>query len=701
MKLKPHTPMYRSISAEMLQSEVTQRQLGFLSGLSNALVVIFGCFLALTASLSVPLLQQYPIENTLRPAVKRPLLLVGSDRQIFAERGDCVAEPVTLKQMPRHLVDALVSMEDRRFFEHRGVDLRGILRAAMRNYHAGTAREGGSTITQQLVKMSFLSSAKTLERKVDEVLLAAWLELRLTKAQILERYLSSAYFGEGCFGVRAAAKHFFNKPVGELNVSESALLVALLRSPTQLTRNNLEDARQRAKLVLRAMVREGRLTEAQRAGLQPAVLDPARTQEFGSDYADWLADGLLPEIENPHSQQPIRVYTTFDPALQRLAQDALKSVIEKQGKRVKATQAALVAMRTDGRVVAMVGGRDRALSQFNRAVQARRQPGSSFKTFVYLTALRAGAQPEMIRTDEPISIDGWEPKNYGDGYRGPVTLTEAFAASINTVAVKLSEEVGRDAVIATARDLGITSPLAPNPSLPLGTSEVSLLELTSAYASIAAGAYPVKPWGVAGLDNNPAGGGEPPLDAGVWKLDDAPVMREMLSAVVDGGTGRGAGLPITAYGKTGTSQEYRDAWFIGFAGNLVVGVWVGNDDFTPMRGVTGGSLPVEIWNRFMRGALKTDKGFVRKLPKVAAFEARAREPARIASSFDPSGSSETAVSLVRRQEPRERTQFGQTLTGGYFEPEAPRYERYDRSGSRGGVSRDFQNRLNDMGWPGQ
>ena len=327
-----------------------------------------------------------------------------------------------------------------------------------------------------------------------------WLEKRLTKNQILERYLSSVYFGKGCFGVRAAARYFFDKPVGELNVSESALMVALLRSPTRFS-INLDEARQDASLVVRAMVRDGRLDEARLAHLQPARLVAARADEFGAYYADWLADSLQMEMKDRHSQQPVQVYTTFEPALQRIAEKAVQKVLDKQGGRLHASQAALVAMRTDGRVVAMVGGKDWEASRFNRAVQARRQPGSAFKTFVYLAALQAGARPDMVLADEPVSIDGWEPKNFGGGHRGNVTLTQAFSSSINTVAVKVSEAVGRDAVIGTARDLGITSPMAPNASLALGTSEVSLLEMTAAYAAIAAGVYPVKPWGIAGLEH--------------------------------------------------------------------------------------------------------------------------------------------------------------------------------------------------------
>jgi penicillin-binding protein 1A len=403
------------------------------------------------------------------------------------------------------------------------------------------------------------------------------------------------------------------------------------------------------------MVRSGRLGKAQAAGLQPArIVAVPQPDESGGYYADWLADSLQKEISDPHSQQPAQVHTTFEPVLQRIAEKAVRSVLKREGRDSNASQAAVVVMRTDGRVVAMAGGVDRAASQFNRAVQARRQPGSAFKMFVYLAALRAGAQPDMVFADEPVSIDGWEPKNYGGGYRGNVTMTEAFSSSINTVAVKVSEAAGRENVIATARDLGITTPMAPNPSLPLGTSEVSLLEMTAAYAAIAAGAYPVKPWGVAGIGARPADGGTPPPGAGIWKLAEAESMRELLSAVVDGGSGNAAQLPIPAYGKTGTSQSHRDAWFIGFAGNLVVGVWAGNDDGSPMDGVTGGSIPARIWRRFMREALDDDTGFQRKLPQIAVFEARGQVPPERPSSLASLAESAVVADTEPRKHRRSR-----------------------------------------------
>jgi penicillin-binding protein 1A len=399
------------------QPAAAGRLFGFLSGLSNAILIGGFALLGAAAAFEATLNERYPIEHTLRSPARLPLVLIGADGQPFAKRGECIAGPVTLNELPRHFIDAVLAREDRRFYSHIGIDPRGILRAVRRNYKAGVIREGGSTITQQLAKISFLTSRTTFGRKLEEALLALWLEKRLTKNQILERYLSSVYFGKGCFGVRAAARYFFDKPVGELNVSESSLLVALLRSPARLS-TNLDEARQDASLVVRAMVRDGRLDEERLAHLQPARLVAARPAEFGAYYADWLADSLQKQMKDRHSQQPVQVYTTFKPALQRIAEKAVQKVLDKEGGRLHASQAALVAMRTDGRVVAMVGGRDWAASRFNRAVQARRQPGSAFKTFVYLAALGSGASPSVVLADEPIFIRSWEPESFGGGHCG-------------------------------------------------------------------------------------------------------------------------------------------------------------------------------------------------------------------------------------------------------------------------------------------
>ena len=565
-----------------------------------------------------------PVSNfslsELDPPSQRTLVLYAADGRPFARRGGCVAELVTLSEVPPHFVDALLSMEDRRFYYHLGIDPIGLARAAQRNRAAGRIVEGGSTLTQQLIKYSFLSSDRTLDRKKKEAWLALSLELRLSKDEILERYMSSAYFGQGCYGLRAAARQYFNKEVAALDVPESAYLVALLKSPSYFA-ENVAAAKERAELVLDAMVENGKIEPQRRADLTPARPRSQPSESYGSYYADWVAGTT--RVPETGDFSPLPVHTSFDPHLQQVAMDAVEAVLAKDGERQGASQAAMVVMRTDGRVLAMVGGRSHADSQFNRAVQARRQPGSSFKLFVYFAALRGGLTPDSTVVDKPIAIGNYEPENFGHRYRGAISVRQAFASSINTVAVRLSEAVGRGAVIAAARDLGITTPIEPAPSLALGSFEVSLLELTSAYCAVAAGAYPVKPWAITGF-GRVDGQTLPPRDSGLWRLEEQQSLKTLLNGTVRYGSGRRAQLPIRAYGKTGTSQNYRDAWFIGFAGNLVVGVWVGNDDSSSMKRVTGGSLPAQIWKAFMSEAIRSDEHFESDLPEIAAFPRRAR-----------------------------------------------------------------------------
>ena len=563
--------------------------------------------------------------DALRPRTQRTLVLHSVQGTPFARRGGCVAEPVELAEIPQHFIDALLSLEDRRFYYHLGIDPIGIMRAARYNRRVGRVVQGGSTITQQLVKYSLLSSERTWDRKTKEAWLALALELRLSKEEILERYLSSAYFGEGCFGLRAAARRYFGKRISQLTLPESAYLVGLLRSPTYLAGNG-KAAEQRSDLVLMAMVENGKLERQQLKMLEAATPRVKPSRSLGDYYADWVAGTI--SVPNPDDFSPLPVRTAFSPELQGAAEEAVEKVMTEQSDRRGASQAAMVVMRPDGKVVAMVGGTNYAESQFNRAVQSRRQPGSSFKLFVYLAALRAGVGPDTIVVDQPYSIGEYQPKNFDGRHRGSVSLRKAFASSINTVAVRLSEAVGRGPVIAAARDLGISTPLARTPSLALGAFEVSLLELTSAYCAVAAGAYPVQPWAITGfgaeekLDN-------PPRNSGSWRLEETESLQTLLKATVQQGSGRRARLPIAAFGKTGTSQEYRDAWFIGFAGNLVAGVWVGNDDFSPMKRVTGGSLPAEIWQAFMLEAIRSDSEFEADLQQVENFPAKPRKPAEV------------------------------------------------------------------------
>lgn len=542
-------------------------------------------------------------DGTLKPVV----VLETADGAPLVRQGPYQGPYARYDQFPPHLIDAVLSIEDRRFMDHFGVDPRGIGRALLRNLEAGSVVEGGSTITQQLIKLQYLDSDRTIKRKIQEVVIAFWLEWKLGKAEILTRYLNSVYLGAGATGMPAAARIYFNKDIGALNLPESAMLVGLLRAPSQWNPiDNFEGARQRTLVVLDAMAANGKITEPQAAEAKTsfARLQPTTpTPRSGSWFADWIS----PQASEIAGSSPgsTTVRTTLVPRLQQIAERVVKRALDSEGKTVGASQAALVAMTPDGAVVAMVGGRDYKASQFNRAVTAMRQPGSTFKLFVYYAALKAGLTLSDQVPDVPIDIDGWSPENSSGNYRGWVTLAEAFARSLNAASVALAEEVGLDNVIAAARELGIDAPLANTPSLALGTSEVNLLNLTSAYASVQLGRAPVRPWGI--IDFQAAGQpktfrvgsqAKPNVDLSPYQSD----LLGLLQLVVERGTGRGADPGTFAAGKTGTSQNNRDAWFVGFTDALVVGVWVGNDDDAPMKGVTGGDLPAHIWRDFMREA---------------------------------------------------------------------------------------------------
>lgn len=542
-----------------------------------------------------------PLSRSLQPLPDPALTFLDANGEVFARRGGYKEAPVTFEEIPPHLIDALVAMEDRRFFYHPGVDPIGILRAGWRNFQAGRVVEGGSTITQQLAKITFLTSERTLDRKFQELLLALWIEAKLTKEEILVRYFSSAYFGSGAYGIRAAAHHYFDSEVKDLSIAESAMLVGVLKAPSLLApTRDLKAAQERAALVIEAMVEDGSLSAEKADDIKPANLAASRDNYgVGSYFADWAAERMTADDAG---YGEVRIETTLDARLQGIAEKAVRDVIGGEGEKRSASQAAVVVMRTDGRVVAMVGGKDYQANQFNRATQAKRQPGSAFKLFVYLAALRDGASPGSIVSDRPINIDGWQPKNFDGRYRGELTLQQAFALSVNTSAVSVSETAGRDNVIRAARDLGVRSDLTNTPSLALGASEVTLLEMTCAYAAVAAGRFPIPAQAITAIGGTPVYEGQ----AQQYRMEYAPQMQSLLHAVVAQGTGRGARLRVPAFGKTGTSEDYRDAWFVGFAGRLVIGVWVGNDDNSPMDKVTGGSLPAKIWRIVMTGAFDTE-----------------------------------------------------------------------------------------------
>jgi len=568
--------------------------------------------IAFAAGLGVAVLawavHDLPIPSREEVVAPRVIVLEASDGQQLARKGPVRLPPVAAKDMPAHLVNAVTSIEDRRFYDHPGVDPISIGRAFVQNLAAGGIVEGGSTITQQLAKVLFLSPERTFKRKIQEAALATWLELKFSKDEILTSYMNRVYLGSGATGFPAAAKVYFDKNVGQLNLAESAMLAGLIRAPSQDNPiRNADAARERTVTVLDAMVANGKLKqqEADAAKARPAELHQVQVAlPSGGWFADW-AQGQASQVANSF-RGTMRVRTTLDPRLQAAAVSALTSVLDKESKARRVQQGALVAMRPDGAVVAMVGGRNYDDSQFNRAVQAMRQPGSTFKVFVYYAALRKGMSPDDEILDAPVEVNGWEPENYSGRYYGRVTLAEAFARSLNAATVRLSQKVGLDAVIAAARDLGLRAPLGKNPSLPLGTSEVSLLDLTSAFAAIRAGAAPVEPWGIAAFGTQDQArlftAGPPGKAQRSIPQQYREALTGMLEGVVDRGTGRAADLDGFAAGKTGTSENYRDAWFVGFNDALVVGVWVGNDDRAPMNNVTGGQLPAQIWRKFMEAA---------------------------------------------------------------------------------------------------
>ena len=538
-----------------------------------------------------------PLSRSLQPNAPPSITLEAADGQIIARKGAIIGAPVKIADLPADVPKAFIAIEDRRFYSHWGIDPRGILRAFWQNLRHGGVRQGGSTITQQLAKGAFLNADRTAARKVREVLIAFWLEAWLTKNQILERYLSSVYFGDNVYGLRAAARHYFSRAPEKLTVPQAAMLAAMLKAPSKLAPTvNLAGARARAKLVTLAMADAGFISKAEEAALRPAALkvEPVAQTTSGTYFSDWVLPQARDRAGSVYSEQIIK--TTLDTDIQRYVTRAVKRAA--LGK----AQVAVVVMRPDGTVVAMAGGRNYDDSAFNRATQARRQPGSTFKLFVYLAAIRAGMTPDDMIEDTPITEGEYRPANSHGRYRGRITLRQAFAVSSNVAAVRLAQKVGIKAVIRAARDLGVTAPLPENLSVALGSSGISLLELTQAYAAIAGNSYPVM---AHGLPEQELSWYQALLDRRSHFSDSQlDMMRALLSAATNGGTGKGAALRTATFGKTGTTQDNRDALFVGYAGGLVTAVWVGNDDNSPLPGVYGGGLPARIWRDIMVSAVE-------------------------------------------------------------------------------------------------
>lgn len=567
----------------------------------------------LTALFALYIWYDLPDITMISELKKNPSVVIkAEDGSIIGTYGDVYGDFIPYNQLPKHLVDAVVATEDRNFFHHFGVDPLGLLRAVYVNVKSRRLVQGGSTITQQLAKNAFLSPDRTLKRKIQEAILALQLENRFNKKDILAMYLNRVYMGASSYGVDAASKRYFGKPVQEITLPESAMLVGLLKAPTRYTpTTNPERSEKRATQVLLNMMDAGYLDQKQVDKAKKTLGDEDAVYRdsggFGLFYFNDYVMGQVIEILGSDNKKDIVVETTLLPEVQKNGETAVSKVLGEKGEKMNAHQAALISMANDGAIRAMVGGRNYRTSQFNRVTQALRQPGSAFKLFVFLAGLEAGYTPETEMEDKPITIGKWKPKDYAGHYKGLMTLRAAFAESINSIAVQLSETVGRNKVISMAQRLGISATIDPNPSLALGSSEVTLLELTRAYAHLASGGREVKPYAIRRIETSE---GKKLYQHGNRELlqllssDTVAMMNNMLMAVTTSGTGRGALIGRPVAGKTGTASDYRDAWFVGYVPQLVTGVWVGNDDTTPMKKVTGGALPASIFKQFMTPTLK-------------------------------------------------------------------------------------------------
>ncbi|MCR4378805.1 MAG: PBP1A family penicillin-binding protein [Rhodospirillales bacterium] len=545
-------------------------------------------------------------------AERKPAVRIVTQQGIeIARRGDLYGAPVLLKDLPPALPHAILATEDRRFYDHFGLDLIGIARAMVANVQAGGIVQGGSTITQQAAKNLFLAPERTLRRKLQEVLLALWLEAKFTKDQIFTIYLNRVYFGQGAYGVDAAARYYFSIPATRLNVYQSAVLAGMLKGPNRYNPFiNPKLSRRRTEVVLGNMVAAGYLSAADmQAIVRPKVWWKSKISH-AAPIAQHLADWVFEQVGDYVAlNQDMNVIVTIDSAMQAKAEAAVKTMMKPGGvaQQRGAAEIALVALAPDGAVRALVGGASYSPGAFNRAVQAKRQPGSAFKPIVYLAGFEAGLTPNSTMVDEPLTVEKWSPKNFKNEYLGQMTLKEAMARSINTIAVKVSERAGRANVQAMAKRLGITAELTGSPSLALGSSEVSVLELCAAYGVFATGGLGVWPYAISEIQDTTGkpiyvrtgGGPGRVIEAGY-----SGAMNAMLAEVIDSefGTGSVARLARPAAGKTGTSQDYRDAWFVGYTADLIAAVWMGNDDGKPMKNVTGGTLPAMVWKDFMSAA---------------------------------------------------------------------------------------------------
>lgn len=557
-------------------------------------------------------------ENTRQPSI----VLHDRDGVIIATIGNLYGEYTRYNEFPKLLLDAVLSTEDRRFFSHSGVDIQGLMRAFVINAFAGHVVQGGSTITQQLAKIVYLSHERTLKRKLQELMLALYLENKFTKQQILTMYLNRIYTGDGNYGMDAAAKSYFGKSVREVNLVESAILAGLIKAPSRYSpANNPELSLKRAKQVLLNMVDNEKI-KATRVPYEVEyrfMPSRERVRNQAPYFTDWIRE-QLPDYIGQYTSGDIEIFTTLDSKLQNIADKVLEQSLAANAKAHHVSQGAMLVMSPSGKILAMTGGKSYVESQFNRSTQALRQPGSAFKLFVYLAGLEKGYTPDSIMDDSPINIDGWEPENYNKEHVGSISMRDAFAKSINTVAVRLARDVGMDKIVSMAARLGITSEIQRDLSSALGTSEVTLLELTGAYAHMANYGNAVWVHGITAIKVNGDIVYKRTKSSDDRVLDEniTAEMNDMLVSAVTSGTGHNAQLPYDVAGKTGTTQNLRDAWFIGFTSNYVAGVWMGNDNNAPMDKIAGGSLPALVWKEFMKetgdtpGNIPTDANAVRR-----------------------------------------------------------------------------------------
>ena len=652
----------------------------------------------LMLALAIPAFQETSDDDWLK---KSELAVTFLDRygNEVGSRGIRHNDSVPLDQFPDHLVKAVLATEDRRFYDHFGIDIGGTFRALLTNARAGGVVQGGSSLTQQLAKNLFLSNERTLERKIKEAFLAMWLESRLTKNEILKLYLDRAYMGGGAFGVDAAAHYYFNKSARDVDLPEAAMLAGLFKAPSKFSPNvNLPAARARANVVLDNLVDAGFMTEGQVFGARrnPATPVDRRDDQAPNYYLDAAFDEMKKIVDTFPKSMSERVFvvrTALDGNLQHAAETAVENSLRQYGQEYHAKQAAAVLMDTDGAIRAIVGGRDYGASQFNRATDAMRQPGSSFKPYVYATALKHGMTPNSVVVDAPICIGNWCPHNYGRGFGGSMTLITALTHSINTVAVRLSvmvgdgnPKLGRARIVQTARDMGITTPLPDTPSLPIGADAVTLIEHTGAYATFPNLGKRVKGHTILEVRT---GDGQV-----VWRFDrDGPKPKQVLSpqvagdmikmmnSVVENGTGRRARLDgIAAAGKTGTTNDYRDAWFMGYTGNFVCGLWFGNDDYSSTNRMTGGALPAMTWHNIMEYAHQGIE--LKQLPGVAVPPAR---PAEAFAEFENEIPGTRAAASDHAQQTRRRNSRSSRAYDGRCEPKAwtGPLGAFDRAGEKG------------------